>query len=217
MSAHDHTRYPLDALPDGATCRSVSAQPGSYEGRAALRVALPEHVRVHGRPGVDFIDQPTFVILPIQLGEGRIEVDICSELLPDAPDYARGFAGLAFAVVDDASTFEAVYVRPYNGRNVVEDPVRRSRAVQYFSYPDWPFNRLRDERDGEGFESGADIAPGRWLHLVVEFDERTVRAEVDGTEVLNRGRLSGGQGAVGLFVDIGTDAYFTDLVVTPAN
>ncbi|HSN12444.1 MAG TPA: hypothetical protein VLS51_10075 [Propionibacteriaceae bacterium] len=178
-------------------------------------MALLEDVRVNGRPGVDFVDQPTFVVLPTRLGAGRVEVDICSDVLPDAPDYARGFAGLAFAIADDASSFEAVYVRPYNGRSVVEDDVRRARAVQYFAYPDWPFDRLREERAGEGFENGADIAPGRWLHLVIEFDAVTVRAEIDGVEVLDRGRVASGSGALGLFVDIGTDAYFTDLVVTP--
>lgn len=72
-------------------------------------------MRRDGSPGVDFVDQPTFVILPLDLAAGRLEVDISSDLLPDAPDYARAFAGLAFAIADDCSTFEAVYIRPYNG------------------------------------------------------------------------------------------------------
>ena len=151
------------------------------------------------------------------MSAGRLEVDLISDLLPDAPDYARGFAGLAFAISGDSSTFEAVYVRPYNGLSVAPDDVRRQRAVQYFAYPGWPFDRLRQERPDDGFESAADIRPGAWLHLAVEFDARHVRAEVDGVEVVNRERVgAASSGAIGLFVDIGTDAHFANLVVERA-
>jgi hypothetical protein len=208
------TRYALDGLPEDATLRSVTAEPSDAAGRPALRIALTEAVRRDGKPGVDFVDQPTFVILPLDISAGRLEVDISSDLLPDAPGLARAFAGLAFAIAPDCSTFEAVYVRPYNGMTVAPDDLRRSRAVQYFAYPAWPFDRLREERPDEGFESGADIRPSTWLHLVVEFDATHVRAEVDGIEVVDRDRVgTGAGGAIGLFVDIGTDAHFADLVV----
>jgi len=207
------TRYALDALPGGVTLRSVTAELSDVAGRPALRVSLTETVRREGKPGVDFVDQPTFVIMPLDLAAARLEVDINADLLPDAPDYARGFAGLAFAVDADCTAFEAVYVRPYNGLTVAPDDVRRHRAVQYFAYPDWPFDRLRQERSDEGFEAAADIRPGAWLHLVVEFDAVHVRAEVDGVELVSRDRVAAGGGAIGLFVGIGTDALFADLVV----
>ncbi|MGV8850155.1 MAG: hypothetical protein ACOH16_11490 [Propionibacteriaceae bacterium] len=210
----DRTVYALDALPAGATLRSVTAEPSDAAGRPALRVSLTETVRREGRPGVDFVDQPTFVILPLDLAAARLEVDVSSDLLPDAPGLSRAFAGLAFAIADDFSTFEAVYVRPYNGLAVAPDEARRQRAVQYFAYPDWPFDRLREERSDEGFESAVDIRPGVWLHLTVAFDATHVRAEVDGVEVVNRDRLASGSGAIGLFVDIGTDAHFANLVIS---
>jgi len=210
----ERIEYSLADVPAGATFRSVTAEPSDATGRPALRISLTEAVRYDGRPGVDFVDQPTFVILPLELEAGRLEVDISSDLLPDAPDYARAFAGLAFAIANDCSTFEAVYVRPYNGVPVAPDKPRRERAVQYFAFPTWPFDRLREERPDEGFESGADIRPGVWLHLVVEFDPTHVRAEVDGMEVVNRDRVgTGSGGAIGLFVDIGTDAHFANLAV----
>lgn len=215
MDAHTVVaRYALDAIPEGATLRAVAAEPSGEAGRPALRTSLTEAVRRDGKPGVDFIDQPTFVILPLDVSAGRLEVDICSDLLPDAPELARGFAGLAFAIAPDCSTFEAVYVRPYNGRSIAPDELRRQRAVQYFAYPTWPFDRLRRERPDEGFEAGADIRPGEWLHLLIEFDATHVRAEVDGVEVVDRERVgTGSGGAIGLFVDIGTDAHFANLVV----
>ena len=207
-------QYALADVPPGATLRSVTAEPSDVAGRPALRISLTEAVRREGKPGVDFVDQPTFVILPLDLAAGRLEVEISSDLLPNAPDHARAFAGLAFAIAADCSSFEAVYVRPYNGLSVAPDEVRRQRAVQYFAYPTWPFDRLREERPGEGFESGADIRPGAWVNLVVEFDPTRVRAEVDGLEVVDRDRVgTGSGGAIGLFVDIGTDAHFANLVV----
>jgi hypothetical protein len=213
----DRTMYALADVPTGATLRSVTAEPSDAAGRPALRISLTEAVRRNGTAGVDFVDQPTFLLLPLDVSAGRLEVDLIADLLPDAPDYARAFAGLAFAIADGCSTFEAVYVRPYNGLTVAPDDVRRRRAVQYFAYPGWPFDRLRQERPDEGFESPADIRPGAWLHLVVEFDATHVRAEVDGIDVVNRERVgTASSGAIGLFVDIGTDAHFAYLVVERA-
>jgi hypothetical protein len=205
-------RYALDEVPQGSILWSVTAEPSVVDDRPATRIALTEDVR-RGTPGVDFIDQTTFLVVPTQLSAGRVEVDLVSDLLPDAPELARGFAGIAFAIAEDCSSFEAVYVRPYNGLSVAPDEVRRHRAVQYFAYPDWPFDRLRTERPDEGFESAVDIRPGVWLHLAVVFDTTHVRAEVDGVEVVNRDRLASGFGAIGLFVDIGTDAHFANLVI----
>jgi hypothetical protein len=49
---------------------------------------------------------------------------------------------------------------------------------------------------------------------MVEFDTDQVRAEVDGVEVVARPRIGNSTGdALGLFVDIGTDAVFSDLVI----
>lgn len=231
----DQITYSLDSLPDGAWCRSVSAEPGVHDGRPGLRVALTEEIRTHGTPRVDYVDQPTFVVIPMELAAGRVEVDIAGDLLPDAPEWARGFVGVAFAIAPDVSTFECVYVRPTNGLYVgaeamrdqaathiavdwsTDEALRRQRAVQYYAYPDWPFDVLREQRPDEGFEAGADIAPGRWLHLVVEFDAASVRAEIDGVEVIHRARIGTPlPGALGMFADIGTDAYFANLVVIPA-
>jgi hypothetical protein len=46
--------------------------------------------------------------------DGTIEVDIASDLAPDAPAYARGFVGVSFRM-DSALRFENIYLRPTNG------------------------------------------------------------------------------------------------------
>jgi hypothetical protein len=215
MSSFDPVRFPLDVIPDGAVLRSVTAQPARVGDRDCLRVQL-EGAVAEGVPGVDYIDQPTFVILPIEFLHGRIEVDIRSRLTADAPELARGFAGLAYRIADDCSRFESVYVRPLNGRKVNPPAPRADRAIQYFAYPEWPFDRIRDEFPPERFEAGADIGPDEWITLAIDVRHDRVRVTINGSEqlLISETLADPAPGRVGLFVDIGTDALFSNLVVS---
>lgn len=208
----DQIPFDLADIPAGAVARGVTAKPDMIDGRPALRLALDEPTRA-GEPGIDFVDRPTFLILPVTAAAGRIAVSIRSGLLPDAPDYARGFAGVAFRVTD--THFESVYLRPTNGSSVTPEGPRRERAVQYFAYPDWPFDRLREERPHGGFEAAADIRPDTWARLVVDFSAEGIRASIDDVPVLTLDEPlgDGSPGAVALWVDIGTDAWFRDLEI----
>ena len=210
--------YDLTTLPEGAELRSVVATPATLDGRQVLRVSLTDEVTLHGAPGVDYVDQPTFVILPVPFENGTLEVDFCSGLNALAPDYARGFAGLAYRISDAREWFEAVYVRPLNGRSLNPPTPRERRTIQYFAYPDWPFDRLREERPDGPYESGADIVPGAWLTLKVHVDGDRLTAWIDGVEVLSvaPSLVPASRGHIGLFVDIGTEAYFSNLRITPA-
>ena len=163
MSNPTPTRHDLAALPQGAVLRSVTATPTIVEDRPALRIELTDAVTFDGRPGVDYVDQPTFVIVPVAFTTGLLEVDIRSRLNRKGPADARAFAGLAYHITDEADHFEAVYLRPLNGRRLNPPPPRHIRAVQYFAYPDWPFNRLRDDYPDGRFEAGADIEPDQWI------------------------------------------------------
>src|SRR5690349_13571368 len=81
-------------------------------------------------------DEPTFVkIKGINFKNGTIELKVLSKLLPNAPDFARGFIGVAFRINDNNTKFESIYIRPVNAR--VEDQVRRNHSIQYYSYPDY--------------------------------------------------------------------------------
>ena len=103
------TSHDLATLPEGAELRSVVATPTTLDGRQVLRVSLTDEVTLDGRPGVDYVDQPTFVVLPVMFENGTIEVDVRSGLNELAPDDARGFAGLAYRISEGRDQFEAVY------------------------------------------------------------------------------------------------------------
>jgi hypothetical protein len=176
-------------------------------------------VRVVKSPAVTKDDEATFTrIKGVQFHNGTIEVKVLSKLLPNAPEHARGFIGVAFRINDDNSKFEAIYIRPTNGR--AEAQLRRNRSVQYFSFPDFKFDRLRKEAPGE-YESYADMGLNEWITLRIEVAGQKAKMFLNDSRqpVLVVNDLKHGAGApggIGLFVDVGTEGFFSDLKVQPA-
>ncbi|MCO4239523.1 family 16 glycoside hydrolase [Pseudarthrobacter raffinosi] len=204
----------LENLPAGASLNSVTAESVSVAGRQALRIELTD-AAASGVPGIDYIDQPTFVLIPADFENGTVEVDVLSRLSANAPDFARAFAGLAYRITDSLDSFEAVYIRPLNGAKVDPPGPRIDRAVQYFAYPEWKYERLREEYPDGRYESGADIGPDEWIRLRIEVQDRSLRVMIDGTKILDltETKAQPASGSVGLFVDIGTVAFFSNLSV----
>jgi len=202
----------LVPLPAATALRSVTAREADFGDRRALRVELTPEAAA-GQPGVDYVDEPTFVELPVDFSVGRLSVDIYSTMNGLRSDLARGFAGLAYRV--RPGFFECAYVRPANGLKHSPPEPRNVRAVQYFAYPDWKFDRLREERPGR-YEAGANIGLEEWISLEVTVDAVGVAVAVNGQRVLDIAALAPrSRGNVGLFVDIGTTAYFSNLIVEP--
>jgi hypothetical protein len=210
------TTYGLTELPEGSKLRSVTAVPAEVARRRALRVELTDAVTLKGKPGVDYVDMPTFVIIPGSFTNGTIEVNILSRLNGKGPADARAFAGIAYRVTADADRFEAVYLRPLNGQKANPPSPRDQRAIQYFAYPDWKFDRLREQYPGD-YETDADIGPDEWITLTLDIDHTRLTATVDGTETLTLSETTAPPvaGAVGLFVDIGSESFFSNLKITP--
>lgn len=202
--------HALDSL-DGLTAHQVTMEIGEHRGWAALRVQKLKEVAA--------ADEPTFVMLDgLEFRDGAIEVEVAGDVLPDAVGGARGFIGIAFRIAPDCSRFESMYIRPTNGRAEVQ--LRRNRAAQYFSYPDYKFDRLRAEAAGE-YEAYVDLVPAEWTSLRVTVSGGTAKLYVHGapqpTLWINDLKLGGeASGAVGLYVDNGTDGFFRNLRVTPA-
>lgn len=210
-------KFDLSTLPPDAVARDVDAKAVVLAGKPCLRLTLSDRAR-NGTYGVDYVDQPTFLLLPVDFTDGRIEVDILARLRPDAPDYARGFIGLAFRIDPTEDRFECIYIRPMNGRKLSPPAPRDRRAVQYFAYPDWKFDRLRDEEPDGPYEAGANIGPDEWITLAVEVDGLDLRAFVNGEKVLDipEGKAAPISGQIGLWVDIGTEGYFSGLKIQNA-
>ena len=183
------------------------------DGNGAVRVA-----RDTATQGADI---PTFVRLnnTDDFTNGTIEVTLLSRLLPNAFPEARGFIGLAFRINKDNSRFESIYIRPTNGR--AEDQLRRNHSTQYFSYPDYKFDRLRKEAAGK-YESYADMGLNEWIKMkiVVKNAQAKLYLNDNPQPVLIVNDLKLGptaSGAIGLFVDTGTDAFFRDIKVVKEN
>lgn len=182
------------------------------------RLSGRDAVKVVKSAGVTEFDEATFAkITDVEFRNGTIEVKVLSRLRPDAPAFARGFIGVAFRISEDDSRFEGLYVRPTNAR--ADDQVRRNRTVQYFSYPGFKFDRLRQEAPGK-YESYADMALNEWiaLRIVVRDDQAQLFVNGSAQPVLIVNDLKHGadaSGAIGLWVDVGTEGCFSDLRIYP--
>jgi len=185
----------------------------NIDGRKAVRAA-----RDTATKGADL---PTFVRLKNtdDFTNGTIEVMLLSRLLPTADASARGFIGLAFRINKNNSRFESIYIRPTNGR--AEDQLRRNHSTQYFSYPDYTFDRLRKEAAGQ-YESYADMGLNEWIKMKIVVKNAQAKLYLNDNPqpvlIVNDLKLgAAGSGAIGLFLDGGTDAFFRDIKVVKEN
>lgn len=166
-------------------------------------------------------DENTFAKLAdFDFFNGTITVKVLSKLLPDAPDFARGFIGIVFRNNSDNSKFESFYVRPTNGRNCT-DPIRSKHAVQYFSYPDYTFAYFRDKQITK-YENSAPIALNEWITIKAIIHNQKAEFYLNDNKepVLIIDHMIGNintSGSIGLFVDIGTEGYFKDLKIKKAG
>lgn len=148
---------------------------------------------------------------------GIIKVKMLSRLLPDAPDFARGFIGIVFRVNEQNSEFESFYIRPTNA--MTEDPVRKAHGCQYFSYPGYTFAYFR-EFGITKYEAPIRYGLNEWVQLraVIQDDRAEFYLNEEAEPVLSVEGLKHGKdahGSVGFFSEIGTEAFFKDLEVEP--
>jgi len=173
-------------------------------------------IRVTKDPKVKAVDEATFArLVESDFRNGIIEVKVLSKLLKDAPDFARGFIGIAFRIDVSNSKFECIYIRPTNGR--AEDQLRRNHSTQYFSYPDFKFDRLRKESP-EKYESYADMGLNEWITIKIEVKDEKAKLYLNGQEhpvliVNDLKHGAGASGGIGLWVEVGTEGHFSDLKV----
>lgn len=196
--------WPLDNA-DQLEVQGVEINLVTYEGIKSLRV---DHVEGEG--------DAHFAKLPVHdFHNGIIELELAGKPGDNAGQGARGFVGVAFRITDDNTHFECFYLRPANGR--AYDQLRRNHSTQYISSPDYPWYRLREETPGK-YESYVDLVPGDWTRLRIEISGEKAKLFVHGSEqpclIVNDLKLGPDlKGSVGLWVGVGTEAYFANLTV----
>lgn len=143
--------------------------------------------------------------------DGTIEFDVRGKPPPD-----ESYVGIAFHGLRD-SEFDAVYFKPFNFQ--ADDEVRRSRAVQYVSLPDYPWPQLRRKFPGK-YESAVSPVPdpAGWFRVRIVVKSGKVSVYIGGgeqpcmeVEILNSHR----RGWVALWMGNGSDGDFANLRITP--
>jgi hypothetical protein len=108
----------------------------------------------------------------VTFSQGTIDVDIRGRDVMQ-----RSFLGIAFHAVD-TGRYDLVYFRPFNFQS--KDSIRRIHAVQYTYEPDFPWHKLREERNGI-YEKAVNPAPlGKdWFHATIVVEGKTVTVYVN--------------------------------------
>ena len=107
----------------------------------------------------------------VTFSTGRIDVDLRGKDV-----FQKSFIGIAFHGVDTITT-DIIYFRPFNFQST--DPVRKIHAVQYVSEPEFPWHKLREEKNGV-YEKAATPAPAAsdWFHATIVVEETQIRVYV---------------------------------------
>ena len=216
FAAEGHSAVISDLPINEFHLSGVALERSAYSGDPAFKMTMPSGA-IQDPQKEQLSDRNFMAWLPIDFGDGVMEVEVASELVPDAPAYARGFIGLTFRI-DGDGRFESIYLRPTN--SVADDQVRRNHSVQYVAYPEFRFERLRKEAP-ERYESYAELNTGRWIHMRIEVSGPKAVLYIDHKTqpalIVNDLKLGATQrGGVGVWLESGTIAYFRNLKIKQA-
>jgi len=197
---------------------NVKASVENFEGESVLKVERDlQKIPFDAERLEATVDEPTFVKLKgLDFESGTIEVKFYSQIQNPSPfASAQGFIGLAYRIEEDNSAFECIYLRPKIGRS--DNQLFRNKAVQYFAYPDYKFDKLRKQADGK-YETSAPVEINEWITMRIEINGEKAYMYINdakySTLVVDKMLGNSKRGSVALWVDIGTIGYFKDLKIT---
>jgi len=175
-----------------------------------------ESINDNGKQGVRLNEVPGDGLLLLKgsaFSKGTIEFDVKGRNLT-----GQSFVGFAFHVQDE-KTYDAIYFRPFNFMN--PDTIRRHRAVQYISAPDYPWEKLRADYPGK-YEKKVNPVPDPdgWFHVKLTVEDKKVRVYVNDSakpslEIEKLNNRSTGQ--IGFWVGNNSAGSFANLVLTPSK
>ena len=150
----------------------------------------------------------------IEFSNGILEFEVRGENVKQ-----HSFVGIAFHGKDD-STFDAVYLRPFQFEEAEE--VLKNRAIQYISLPNFTWRTLREKFPGKYEHSiiGPVPDPNSWVRVRVVVNDDTITTYINGnkepslvvqkvTQVKN--------GAVGFYVANTSGGDFANIKITKTN
>ena len=125
----------------------------------------------------------------------------------------QSFVGFAFHIQDE-STFEAIYFRPFN----FENPDRSGHSVQYISHPEYTWSKLRVDSPGKYENKVSPVPdPDDWFKATIIINSPDVKVFVNDSDVpslevtmLSKQR----KGGVGFWVGNNSRGSFRDLKIT---
>ena len=146
----------------------------------------------------------------VNFANGIIELDIKGKDV-----LQQSFVGVAFHGKNE-KTLDAVYFRPFNFK--AADSVRHIHAVQYVSHPNFPWNVLRETKNGK-YEKAVPSPPdpNAWFHvkIVVDYPHVSVYVNNSPSPCLNIDKLNDRKtGKIGLWVGNYSGGEFSNLVIT---
>ena len=212
-------RHPLVAA-DEVLAHEAIVQAVEFKGRRAIKLELSDAAQRRAL-AAQAGNQSSMAIVGVPFVNGTLEVDLAAEVNGKGAPDSRGFVGLAFHVAPNLSAYEAVYLRMTNGRLATPPtpPPRVDRAIQYIAHPGFHFEASRQQAPGR-YERGADVGPGNWTSLRLVIQGPSLRAYVGAAAepalVMDDLRRGGQSGAVALWVDDGTSAFFSNLRISAA-
>ncbi len=199
------------------TLNKVNASIVQMEGRDVLKVerdlaALP----FDSKRLADTVDEATYVKLKdFEFADAIFEVKVLARVQRPSPFPAsQGFIGVHFRVKSDDSAFESIYLRPNAGR--ANQQAYRNKAVQYFAYPGFKFDKLRKEAPGL-YETYADIGLDEWITMRIHVSGQRAELYLNDAKypsfIVDKMKGTSEAGTIGLYVDIGTEGYFKDFKI----
>lgn len=209
----------LDLKTQTFELHNVTGKVIKFKGKKVLKIERDLNALPFDSTNVEAtVDEPHYARL-VGLDDfenGTIEVKMYSQI-QNPPPYSgvAGFIGVYFRIKEDDSAFEGIYLRPKVGR--IDNQLYRNHAVQYISYPEYKFDRLRTIAPFK-YESSAPVALNEWITMRIEVNGETAEMFINdakySTFIIDKMLGKNKFGGVGLYVDVGTIGYFRDLKVT---
>lgn len=149
----------------------------------------------------------------IEFSEGVVEFDVRGEDIKQ-----HSFVGIAFHGKDD-STFDAVYLRPFQFK--VNDETLKKRAIQYISLPKFTWQVLRAGSPGK-YENAIVPAPdpNGWVKMRIVVKNGTVSTYINNASepslvVQKVTKLN--NGTIGFYVADTSGGDFANITITKTN